>query len=87
MNQKAVVESRAYHLLKTIPSLTGQEQFILCEDSNGNQFVCSEELWRSHVPQPEPSAPCSCGKYLAGKDRLLSLLVPGAERSVCKALL
>ena len=74
MNQKAVVENREYHLLKTVPSLTRQGQFVLCEDGDGNQFVCPEEFWRSHAPQPEPSAPVHAGSTSREKiDFFLSL--------------
>lgn len=50
MNRKAVVEGREYRLLETVPSLTGQEQFVLCEDANGSKFICPEELWSRHTP-------------------------------------
>lgn len=74
MNQTAVVENREYHLLKTVPSLIRQGQFVLCEDGDGNQFVCPEELWRSHAPQPEPSAPVHAGSTSREKiDFFLSL--------------
>lgn len=74
MNQKAVVENREYHLLKTVPSLTRQGQFVLCEDDDGNQFVCPEEFWRSHAPQSKPLAPVHAGSTSREKiDFFLSL--------------
>lgn len=74
MNPKAIVESREYHLLETISSLTGQEQFALCEDGNGSKFICPEELWRSHAPQPELLAPVHAGSTSREKiDFFLSL--------------
>ena len=74
MNRKAVVENCDYHLLETVPSLTGQEQFVLCEDGDGNKFVCPEELWLSHAPQQEALAPVHAGSTSQEKiDFFLSL--------------
>ena len=74
MNRKAAVENCDYHLLETVPSLTGQEQFVLCEDGDGNKFVCPEELWLSHAPQPEALAPVHAGSTSQEKmDFFLSL--------------
>lgn len=74
MNRKAVVENCDYHLLETVPSLTGQGQFVLCEDGDGNKFVCPEELWLSHAPQPEALAPVHAGSTSQEKiDFFLSL--------------
>lgn len=42
MDRKAVIENCDYHLLETVPSLTGQELFVLYEDGDGNKFVCPE---------------------------------------------
>lgn len=72
MNQKAVVENREYH------PLTGQEQFVLCEDGNGSKFVCPEEL-PSRAPAGTVGLP-SCGKHLAGKISFFLSLFRGAER-------
>lgn len=74
MNRKAVVEGREYRLLETVPSLTGQEQFVLCEDGNGSKFICPEELWSRHTPQPEPLALVHAGSTSQEKiDFFLSL--------------
>lgn len=74
MNRKAVVENCDYHLLETVPSLTGQEQFVLCEDGDGNKFVCPEELWLSHAPQQEALSPVHAGSTSQEKiDFFLSL--------------
>lgn len=74
MNRKAVVENCDYHLLETVPSLTGQGQFVLCEDGDGNKFVCPEELWLSHAPQPEALTPVHAGSTSQEKiDFFLSL--------------
>nr|WP_325204237.1 DEAD/DEAH box helicase family protein [uncultured Oscillibacter sp.] len=61
MNQNAVIENRDYHLLAIVPSLTGQGHFVLCEDSDGNKFVCPKALWLRRAPQPETSAPVHAG--------------------------
>ena len=74
MNRKALVENCGYHLLETVPSLSGQEQFILCEDEDGNKFVCPEDFWRSHAPRPEAAAPVHAGSTSQEKvDFFLSL--------------
>ena len=74
MNRKAVVENCDYRLLETVPSLNRQEQFVLCEDDDGNKFVCPEELWLSHAPQPEALAPVHAGSTSQEKiDFFLSL--------------
>lgn len=74
MNQNAVIENRDYHLLETLPSLTGQGHFVLCEDSNGNKFVCPKDLWFRHAPQPETLAPVHAGSVSREKiDFFLSL--------------
>lgn len=74
MNQTAVVGNCEYHLLGIVPSLTGQGQFVLCEDGNGSKFVCPEELWLRHAPLPEPSAPVHAGSTSREKiDFFLSL--------------
>ena len=57
MNQKAIIESCEYHLLETIPSLDGQGQYIVCKDADGSKFICSENFWLRHAPEPEVTAP------------------------------
>lgn len=57
MNQTAVVNGRRYHQLDIVPSLAGQERYVLCEVANRSKSVCSEEFWLRHAPQPEPFAP------------------------------
>lgn len=61
MNQKAVIENRDYRLPEPVPSLIGQGQFVLCEDSNGNKFVYSEEFWFRHAHKSEATAPVHAG--------------------------
>ena len=75
MTPKAVIENRDYHLLETVPLLSGQERFILCEDSDGNRFVCPEDFWLRHTPTPEKAAPVRADSTSQEKiDCFLSLL-------------
>lgn len=67
MNERAVIENRDYHLLETLPLLTGQERFVLCEDSGGNKFVCQEDFWLLHAPKPEATAAIHAGSTSQGK--------------------
>lgn len=74
MDRKAVIENCDYHLLETVPLLTGQELFVLCEDGDGNKFVCPEEFWLSHASQQEALAPVHAGSTSQEKiDFFLSL--------------
>lgn len=46
----------------------------MCEDGDGNKFVCPEEIWLSHAPQPETLAPVHAGSTSQEKiDFFLSL--------------
>ncbi len=75
MTPKAVIENRDYHLLETVPLLSGQEKFVLCEDSDGNRFVCPEDFWLRHTPTPEEAAPVRADSTSQEKiDCFLSLL-------------
>ena len=74
INRKAVIESCDCYLLKTIPLLTGQGQFVLCEDGSGNRFACPEDFWLRHVPKPEATALVYAGSTSQEKiDFFLSL--------------
>lgn len=74
MNQRAVIGNCNYRLLETVPSLTGQERFALCEDGSGNRFVCPEDVWLRHAPKPETTAPVYAGSTSQEKiDFFLSL--------------
>lgn len=74
MNKSVVIDNRDYHLLETLPLLTGQERFVLCEDSDGNKFVCPEDIWLLHAPKPEAMAPVHAGSASQEKiDFFLSL--------------
>ena len=77
MNRKVVIENCEYHLLETIPSLTGQEKFVVCKDADGNKFVCSEDLWLHHAPKPEATARVHAGSTSQEKNRLLPFAIPG----------
>ena len=74
MNRKAVFENCDYHLLEAIPSLTGQEKFIVCKDADGNKFICPEDFWLYHAPKPDSTAPVHAGSTSQEKiDFFLSL--------------
>ena len=74
MNRKAVVENCDYHLLETLPSLTGQGRFVLCEDGSGSKFVCPEDFWSRHALKPKAIAPVHAGSTSQEKiDFFLSL--------------
>lgn len=61
MNRKAVIENCDYHLLEIVPSLTGQEKFIVCKDADGNKFVCPEDFWLHYAPKLGATAPVHVG--------------------------
>ena len=84
MNRKAVIENCDYHLLETVPSLTGQELFVLCEDGDGNKFVCPEEFWPSHAPQQEALAPVHAGSTSQEKTDFLLSLFRGRDNLYAK---
>ena len=74
MNRKAVFENCEYYLLEAIPSLTGQEKFVVCKDADGNKFICPEDFWLHHAPKPEATAPVHAGSTSQEKiDFFLSL--------------
>ena len=50
MSQKSRINGTEYSFLERVPSLDGEESYILCEDADGRCFVCPEELWLAHVP-------------------------------------
>ena len=84
MNQKAVIENIVYRLLETVPSLTGQEQFVLCEDKNGGKFICLEELWLRHAPEPESTAPIHTGSAPLEKINFFLSLFRGRDNLYAK---
>lgn len=51
MNQTAVISDRTYHLLETISGLDG-EKFVLCENENGECFICPLNRWETAAPDP-----------------------------------
>ncbi len=87
MERTAVIENREFHLLETVPSLNGQERFILCKDSNGSRFICPEEFWLHHVPEPKTTAPVHTSSTSREKIGFFPLPVSGAGKPVCQALL
>ena len=44
-NESAVIGGHAYRLIKLLPSLDGEGQYVLCADGEGGQYVCPESLW------------------------------------------
>ena len=81
MTPKAVIENRDYHLLETVPLLSGQEKFVLCEDSDGNRFVCPEDFWLRHTPTPEEAAPVRADSTSQEKiDYLVTMRNSGRNR-------
>lgn len=79
MNRNAVVENCDYHLLETLPSLTGQGQFVLCEDGSGNRFVCPEDFWSCHAPKSDATAPVHAGSTSQEKIDFFLLLFRGRD--------
>ncbi len=79
MERTAVIENREFHLLETVPSLNGQERFILCEDHNSSRFVCPEEFWLHHVPEPKTAAPVHTGSTSREKIGFFLSLFRGRE--------
>lgn len=79
MTPKAVIENRDYHLLETVPLLSGQEKFVLCEDGDGNRFVCPEDFWLRHAPAPEAAAPIHAGSTSQEKIVFFLSLFRGRE--------
>jgi len=84
MNQTAIIENCNYHLLEAVPSLNGQEMFILCEDNNGNKFVCPDDFWFQHAPEPEVTAPVHTGSDAQEKITFFLSLFQGRENLYAK---
>ena len=84
MNQTAVIENVVYHLLETVPSLTGQDQFVLCEDGNGSKFVCPEDFWLRCASKPEAKAPVHTGSTAQEKINFFLSLFRGRDNLYAK---
>ena len=84
MNQTAVIENLMYHLLETVPSLTGQDQFVLCEDGNGSKFVCPEDFWLRCASKPEAKAPVHTGSTAQEKINFFLSLFRGRDNLYAK---
>ncbi len=57
MNCKARINGREYILVEAIAGLEENKKFVICADSEGNRFVCSEEFWKANEVAIEPLAP------------------------------
>ena len=87
MNQRAIIEKCEYHLLEILPSLGGQGQYIVCKDADGSKFVCPEDFWLRHAPEPEVTAPVHTGSTSQEKIDFFYIAVPWAGKCLCQALL
>lgn len=57
MNCKARINGREYILVEVIAGLEENKKFVICADSEGNRFACSEEFWKANEVAIEPLAP------------------------------
>lgn len=57
MNWKAMISGREYTLVEAIVGLEENKMFVICVDSEGNRFICSEEFWKANEVVSEPLAP------------------------------
>ena len=51
MNHTAVVNGTEYRLIETIPGLDSLD-YVLCQDTAGQRFVCQRQQWKAAAPPP-----------------------------------
>ena len=50
MNEQAIIDGKEYRFVETIPAIPSGETVVLCTDSSGAKYACSEEAWRCNAP-------------------------------------
>ena len=79
MERECRHRGHAYRLIKLLPSLDGEGQYVLCADGEGGQYVCPESLWPR---QPAQSGGVSADSSAQEKIALFLSLFRGRE-DVC----
>ena len=51
MNQVAILSGFTYQLLEIIPGLD-DSSYVICENENGEHFVCPLDRWEAAAPAP-----------------------------------
>lgn len=57
MNQRSFILNKEYHLIERLLVLREGRSMILCEDTAGSRYLCSEDTWKSGAPEECIPAP------------------------------
>jgi len=78
-NEKAIIDGVEYHFIELLPSLGTQRRCVLCADSQGSRFVCTEECWRQQILQPKQDSGINTNSTSQEKIALFLSLFRGRE--------
>ena len=81
-NERAIIGGREYRLMKLLPSLDGEGQYVLCAGEEGGRFICPEEFWTPHLARPAQGGGVCAGSSAQEKIALFLSLFCGRE-NVC----
>lgn len=53
MDDRAIINNQEYRLLELVPRVDDLEVMVLCENTQGDKYICSEKIWYSNVISDE----------------------------------
>lgn len=81
-SETAVIGGREYRLVKLLPSVEDGRKYVLCEDGEGGQHVCPEDLWPRRETHPAQGGGVCAASSAQEKIALFLSLFRGRE-DVC----
>lgn len=79
MNSQAIIDGKEYRLIEVYPSLDSHISYILCENSDGDRYVCPAELWQCCASKMEGEASVNTNSSAQEKIALFLSLFRGRE--------
>ena len=55
MNETALINGIEYQFIELLPALGENQTMVLCKDSGGAKYICSEELWGNNAVIKSPA--------------------------------
>jgi len=55
MNETALINGIEYQFIELLPALGKNQTMVLCKDSGGAKYICSEELWGNNAVIKSPA--------------------------------
>lgn len=79
LNSKALIHDVEYVFLEFLTSLDGCERLILCTNTQGEKYVCSEQLWSCNAIPEAPVAPICTSSSAQEKIEFFLSMFKGRE--------